>query len=190
MGGFMTCTLLKVLAFSCAVAAAGACNGRASNIAKADTGDRGGDAASGYASTTLGDLRGQPISVTGCLQKTGPTGDLVLIPSGDALHRAGDPERAVGTSGTSGTGAGAARSDRTRVAAASYRIDPPTGFRTDGMIGRQVRVIGRLDDAGSIDRRSDPANIGEDDLAEIDASSISLVSEICGRAAARKAQSR
>jgi len=49
------------------------------------------------------------------------------------------------------------------------------------MIGRQVRVTGTLDDGGSIDRPSDRPNAAADDLTAIDASRISLVSEVCGR---------
>ena len=92
----MKSTLLKVFAFSCAMAAAAACNDNGASNASTDAANRRADATS--PSTQAPDAKGQPITMTGCLQKAGTLGTLVLTQINEPSRPVGAAANGVGTS--------------------------------------------------------------------------------------------
>jgi len=131
---------------------------------------------------------GAPMTVTGCLQQVGRT---------YVVTRLNEPSR-EGV-GTTGSGAAVER-EQVRMAANAYRIEGKDQGDWDPMVGKQVRVSGTVKEGADLPRpdasaagdrasatsgSSDAASrekIDKGDLAKLDVSSISVVSDNCGQA--------
>jgi hypothetical protein len=188
----MRSTLLTLVAGAAMVASV-ACNGdsRRSDSARAagqSTSDR---------SAAAGDRGTRPINLTGCLQQ-GSSRSFILT-------RVNEPaQKGVGTSGSGE----AVEREQLREAANSYRIRPQDQIDLKDMVGKQVRVSGTLAEASDLpkpgtasagqaernestsgtpgtrdraDRNRSSEQVDQDDLAEINATSVSVVSPNCGR---------
>jgi hypothetical protein len=160
-------SLIVAGAFAAAVAA-GACNG---NNNTADNNRATGTSASA-------DANQQPMTVTGCLQKAGS--DYILT---EAMTPA-----PVGTSGSADTNT-AAR-DQQKAASRSYRLnnDRESNDQMNDMLGKEVRVNGRVTDQANIgtsgSSNSRPGDIDAKDLARIDVASMESISDSCSNSAA------
>jgi hypothetical protein len=130
-----------------------------------------------------------PISLTGCLQKDGRT---------FIVTRMNEPsQKNVGTSGNGS----AVEHEQLRAAANAYRVEPEGDVDMDAMVGKQVRVMGNVEEhadlppantsSSSNDRgTSNREEIGRGDLAKISAASVSTVAENCGSGAAATSGSK
>jgi hypothetical protein len=144
------------------------------------------------ANTSAADQRsanaGSPMTLTGCLQQVGRT---------YVVTRLNEPSR-EGV-GTTGNGAAVER-EQMRMAANAYRIEAKEQGDWDRMVGKQVRVSGAIkegadlpapdasapasgDRAGATSGSSDAQRdkIDKGDLAKLDVTSISVVSDNCGQ---------
>ena len=129
----------------------------------------------------------EPINLTGCLQQAGRT---------YVVTRLNEPAR-KGV-GTTGNGAAVER-EQLREAANAYRLTSNQQDDWDKMVGKQVRVNGSVKEAADLPRPDTQASSGADrtaasgstdanqrekidkgDLAQIDVTSMSVVSENCG----------
>src|SRR3954465_7195059 len=164
-----------------AIAAAGtACSNNARNNSTTGANTGAADQRSANAGT--------PMTVTGCLQQVGRT---------YVVTRLNEPSR-EGV-GTTGSGAAVER-EQMRMAANAYRIEGKEQGDWASMVGKQVRVSGavkegadlpRPDASASGDRASATSGSSDDasrekidkgDLAKLDVTSISVVSDNCGQA--------
>jgi hypothetical protein len=164
-----------------AIAAAGtACSNNARN--NSSTG------ANTAASTQRSANAGAPMTLTGCLQQVGRT---------YVVTRLNEPSR-EGV-GTTGNGAAVER-EQMKMAANAYRIEAKEEGDWPQMVGKQVRVSGavkegadlpRSDASASSDRTSGTSGsndasqrekIDKGDLAKLDVTSMTVVSENCGQA--------
>jgi hypothetical protein len=120
-------------------------------------------------------------AVTGCLQRDGNTFIVTML---------NEPARlGVGTSGSTG----AVEQEQLRQAAKSYRVQPTSSLDLKNMVGRRVRIAGTIGDAATLPSPGQPsdgkqpptstegADIEKGDLARIDATSVSIVSDNCGQ---------
>ncbi|MCU1384564.1 MAG: hypothetical protein JWL71_3261 [Acidobacteria bacterium] len=178
--------MLAALAMA-ATTACGNDNARHNSATAANT--AAGDQRSAKAATSM--------TLTGCLQQVGRT---------YVVTRLNEPSR-EGV-GTTGNGAAVER-EQLRMAANAYRLEGKEHGDWDQMIGKQVRVSGTVDEAADLPRpgtstatggdrpsatsgTSDGANrekIDKGDLAKIDVSAMTVVSENCGHGAADAASS-
>jgi hypothetical protein len=161
---------------ACVIAAVSACgSGRDNTAGQSTNGDRSlAQRSDATAERRSGDTDKTSITVAGCLQK----GD------GNAfiLTRVNQPEQSVGTGGTSE--ARVVERERLRAAAGSYRVDPPPDVRAEGLVGKEVRIIGTVSDNADLPRPSDErrgngADINQSDLARIAATSITATRDAC-----------
>ena len=130
---------------------------------------------------------GAPMTLTGCLQQVGRT---------YVVTRLNEPSR-EGV-GTTGNGAAVER-EQVRMAANAYRIEGKDQGDWAQMVGKQVRVSGAVKEGADLPRpdasaSGDRANatsgssgdasqrdkIDKGDLAKLDVSSITVVSDNCG----------
>jgi hypothetical protein len=116
-----------------------------------------------------------PMTVTGCLQKTGGlVSDYVLTERISTTP--------VGTKGSSAS-PGKVESEEEKAAEHSYRLSGNTD-NLKNLVGHQIRVIGTLSDRADLpkDKGADstPTAIKKGDLAQIDVSSFDDVAPNCG----------
>lgn len=116
-----------------------------------------------------------PLTVTGCLQKDGRT---------FIVTRLNEPsQKNAGSTGT----ADAVGREQIRSASNAYRISPAARMDLDPLVGKQVRVNGtiekRADLPSATEKRED---IGKGDLAELNATDVSVVSASCGDGGGRQ----
>jgi hypothetical protein len=139
-----------------------ACNGDRSNIARGH--------------------EGAPINLTGCLQKGGGfTAPYVLT-------QVNEPARSVGTTGST-EAPGAAAREQMREARHAYRLAGDKD-QLDNLVGKQVRVQGTVAENSDLNKRAEdsrrdadkPADLDTNDLAKVNVTSISSVSDSCGNA--------
>ena len=183
-------TISKALVVSCAIAAAAACNNSSNRGNVNGNADANGTADRNAVDTKRDQPRQQPIDVTGCLQQG--TGHTYI------LTRLNEPsQKSVGTTGTPA----AVEREQLREAANAYRIDPQGDVKLDQMVGKQIRVSGTLaaradlpkpeasgtsgTAASDANRTSDRPDITQGELAKIDATSVTVVSNACGDQASR-----
>ena len=131
------------------------------------------------------------MTLTGCLQQVGRT---------YVVTRLNEPSR-EGV-GTTGSGAAVER-EQIRMAANAYRIEAKEQGDWDRMVGKQVRVSGSLKEGADLPRPNGAATeadrtgansgssdaqerekIDKGDLAKIDVTSMTVVSDNCGHGAA------
>jgi hypothetical protein len=163
-----------ITSLAIAAAACGTSN-RASN---ANTSERASNPAASNAPAA--DQRGSDsaaaTTITGCLQRDGRT---------YIVTRINEPSQ-PGV-GTAGSGAAVER-EQIREASNAYRIDAKNQSDLDSMVGKQVRVNGRVERSANLpeptgtDKRDD---LDKGDLAKIEADSVSVVADNCGSGAAR-----
>ena len=171
--------ILAVLAIATAGTACSNNNARNSSSTGANTG----------ASNQRSANAGAPMTVTGCLQQVGRT---------YVVTRLNEPSRQnVGTTGN----AAAVEREQMRMAANAYRIEGKEQGDWAPMIGKQVRVSGAVKEgadlprpdasasgdrasatSGSSDDASHRDKIDKGDLAQLDVTSITVVSDNCGQA--------
>ena len=138
----------------------------------------------------------QKVTLTGCLQKGSGMREYILTQA----SRTGG---AVGTSGTASE-SNAVQREQTQAAARSYRLGGNTD-QLDDLVGKQVRVTGRITDqanlgAGTQEPKREPANesaakekserrdIDAGDLARVDVDSADKVSDNCSNSQAGSPQ--
>jgi len=157
-------------------------NGPAAN----DTGAGRADASRAAGSTA----RNEAVTLTGCLQKGDGRNAFILT-------RVNRPSEPVGTAG-SGNAAGVER-ERLNAAKNAYRLDPQGDVKLDGLVGKQVTVQGTVTEPADIgapnnpsrpspgadssardDSNRTPTTISEGDLAKVDVSSATALSDGCG----------
>jgi hypothetical protein len=136
-----------------------------------------------------------PITVTGCLQKAGFNTYV--------LTRTNTPRpESVGTGGDDGGKASVAERDQIQAAENAYRIDPSGDVKLDDLVGKQITVKGMIAEradlqggdqnarttgtGGNRNASSDRQEIKAGDLAKIDATSVTKVSDQCGTAGATR----
>jgi hypothetical protein len=121
------------------------------------------------------------VTLTGCLQRGSGIGNFILT-------QANMTSESVGTSG-SAAGGDVAREQRD-AAAKSYRLDGEDGKLRD-LVGKQVRVSGRLTDRGDVNKtdrdRDERGTVGKpdrdidsSDLARVNVDSVDKVADSCG----------
>lgn len=154
------------------VLAGAACESRTATDRPARDGDRAAaDQNRGH--------EGAPITLTGCLQRM-KRGDTFILTRINTANNVG----AVGTSG-----APPAERQQERAAWHAYRVSGEED-NLKGLVGKQVRVVGTLEElsdlkkergaAGQQGGRTPDTDIDADELAEVKLTSISLVSDVCG----------
>jgi hypothetical protein len=114
------------------------------------------------------------ITVAGCLQKG--NGNTFI------LTRVNEPAQSVGTGGSS-QGRVVER-EQLRAAAGSYRVDPPADSHADGLVGKEVKIVGTVRENADLprpnaDRRAGAVDISESDLTRIAATSITITRDVC-----------
>jgi hypothetical protein len=136
-----------------------------------------------------------PITVTGCLQKGGLNTYI--------LTRTNTPRpESVGTGGDDGGKGSVAERDQIQAAQNAYRIDPSGDVKLDDLIGKQITVKGMIAEradlqggdqnarttgtGGTRNDSSDRQEIKAGDLAKIDATSVTKVSDQCGTSGAAR----
>ncbi|PWT82563.1 MAG: hypothetical protein C5B57_08485 [Blastocatellia bacterium] len=130
-----------------------------------------------------------PITVTGCLQKGGFNTYI--------LTRTNTPRpESVGTGRDDGANDSVAERDQIQAAQNAYRIDPSGDVKLDELVGKQITVKGMIAEradlqgtdqnaratgtAGNRSDASDRQEIKAGDLAKIDATSVTKLSDQCG----------
>jgi hypothetical protein len=144
--------------------AATACN-KSSNQSTADTRGTSGSADNAPA-----------ITLTGCLQEGKGIGSSYILTQ---ANRASEP---VGTSGSAAAG-DKVRSEELKAAVKSYRLDGDNGQLRD-LLGKQVRVSGRVTDQGDLNKDRDrvasgKSDLDESDLARVKVDSMDKVADAC-----------
>lgn len=115
-----------------------------------------------------------PITVAGCLQRD-DDGDFLLT-------RVNAPSQP--NVGSTGTPAGVER-EQLRQAWATYEIEPADDVKFDGMVGKEVQIVGTIEksaDFPKAEAQADPdkrADVDEDDVTEVKATSATVVAETC-----------
>jgi len=185
----------RMLFIGCAIVAASACgNGTRTSSDNAATGKPADRSAASSANDRDNSANApKPIAMTGCLQK-GTGGTFILT-------RVNEPsQKSVGTNGTPA----AVENEQAREAENAYRVDATGDLKLDDLVGKQVRVSGTLaersdisgsDRAASANNRTERGTAGapskesderpeikQRDLAKIDATSASIVTDSCGGA--------
>jgi hypothetical protein len=184
------------VAFAVALAAT-ACNKNTTRDTAARETNGRDAAANSTATNTAADQRNdknKPITLTGCLQQDGGT---------YIVTRVNEPSRKG--AGSSGNGA-AVEQEQLRSAANAYRVDSKGRTDWDNMVGKEVRVSGSIEEAadlptattasrdtgrtGSTDAGNRDAgareNIDKGDLAKIDVTAMTVVSDNCGKGATQR----
>jgi hypothetical protein len=164
------------IAIACAIAAAPACNSTSRDNATGSSDSERTQPTATSADTQNGDRGKTSITVAGCLQK-GDGNTLILT-------RVNEPAQSVGTGGNSG-GAAVER-EQLRMAAGSYRVDPPADARADTLVGKEVRVVGTVTEDADLprpsagnERRGNGADLSKSDLTRIEAASITATNDVC-----------
>lgn len=127
---------------------------------------------------------GAPITLTGCLQKSGGLTSLYV------LTQVNEPTRSVGTSGSAQSQPGAVEQEQMREAKHAYRLDGDKD-QLGNLVGKQVKVEGTIAENSDLNKRAAEnrdnsnkgADIDTDDLAKVDVTSIAAVSNACGNSA-------
>jgi hypothetical protein len=164
--------------------------GIAAATACGNNGARNNSASSAAANTSAGDRNANaaPINLTGCLQQAGRT---------YVVTRLNEPsQKGVGT-----TGSGAAvEREQLRAAANAYRLTSNQQDDWDKMVGKQVHVNGTVREAADLPHPTTQASanaggttaatgttdttqrekIDKGDLAQIEVTSMAVVSDNCG----------
>jgi hypothetical protein len=152
-----------------------------------NTGNRDTSAASNAAADQRNGTEDAPITLTGCLQKQ----DRTFI-----VTRINQPSQSnVGT-----TGGAALDQERLRVAANAYRVEGQNGVDLDSLVGKQVRVTGKIEERADLMARAgqptgtsgtdadrgqqNGRDIDSGDLAKVEATSVSAIADNCGTAPA------
>jgi hypothetical protein len=183
---------LALGAAACADGSNDGMDGRAQDPANEAAADRR-DSAGTTASTATGH-EGANITLTGCLQKQDGLMDSFI------LTQVNEPSGAVGTSGS-----GAER-EQMRAAKHSYQLEVEDNDDFDKLVGKQVRVTGKLQEMSDLSRgtagstandnragannRADGNNradadrrdIDANDLAKVDVETVTQVADACGNA--------
>jgi hypothetical protein len=137
-------------------------------------GDEKPKAGGGSVADRAQDGDGRAITATGCLQKgTGRTNYI--------LTQLNEPPAAAGTAG--GREFNDVRTDQRAAAALAYRLESSWELITANMVGKRVRVTGRVTDGADVDKPLPPSDstpsIKQRDLAAIEVLSVSVVSDSC-----------
>jgi hypothetical protein len=161
------------------LSAVGCGQNRQNNLRSTD--ERPPEAVNSQGTSAEGRHVGAPMTLTGCLQKTGG------IMSTYVLTLVNEPSEAVGTSGAKDPGTVAR--EQVREAWHSYRLNAEQEDLSR-YIGKQIKVTGRLADSADMKRSGDSArapsneksrsDLDAGDLARVDASNIEVVSDSCG----------
>lgn len=163
----------------CAMAATAACN--SSTDARRDADVTTADERTAQTNVERHDAT--PITVAGCLQR-GDGSDFILT-------RVNQPMDSVGTSGgdarrpqagAAGAAAGQVEREQLREAAGAYRVNPSGEVKLEGLVGKEVRVVGTIRDDMDLPRANasqDRVDIKEGDLTRITAESVSTLAEVC-----------
>jgi hypothetical protein len=115
-----------------------------------------------------------PLTVTGCLQKDGRT---FIV-----THLNEPAQKNAGSTGTSG----AVGREQIRSASNAYRIRPAAQMDLDTLVGKQVKVNGTIEKRADLPSGSDKReDIGKGDLAELNATDVSIVAASCGGSGGR-----
>jgi hypothetical protein len=140
--------------------------------------------------TGSGGQQAPPMTLEGCLQEGGGT-----FRSGYLLTMINASPDMVGTTGSATSTGSSVQREQLQVAARTYRLDPKGDVKLDGMLGRQIRVIGTLserakvpndkgasgnDVLGSDQGRQTDLHISTADLAKLDVTSATVIGEACG----------
>jgi hypothetical protein len=172
-------TWLQAVLVGGVIAAAAACSDHrsASNAMSLETSPRG-QAAIAEPSKPV------PITVAGCLQQS--AGDDFI------LTTINEPIRAVGTSGNSlaaglaaeaaSNPAGVVEREQLRSAAGAYRVDPADGMDLKKLVGKEVQIVGIIEDNSDLPRANENhhrVSITEDELTRVGATAVSTVAQVC-----------
>jgi hypothetical protein len=164
------------ISVACVIGAVSACStGRDNAAGQSSSSDR----SMGQATNTAAERRGgetdqASITVAGCLQKG--NGNTFI------LTRVNEPAQSVGTGGN--RDARVVEREQRRAAAGSYRVDPPADSHADGLVGKEVKIVGTVRENADLprpgtDARAKPADINESDLTRISATSITMTRDVC-----------
>jgi hypothetical protein len=184
---------LPALILASAIAVMGCNNGTRTT----NTGDRTEPAATGgnREQRPASNRDQTPITVTGCLQKAGFNTYI--------LTRTNTPRpESVGTAGDNGGKASVAERNQIQAAQNAYRIDPSGDVKLDDLVGKQITVKGMIAEKADLqggdqnarttgtggirNDSSDRQEIKAGDLAKIDATSVTKVSDQCGTSGAAR----
>ena len=168
-----TIILSSGFAVALAVAACGGADNTRGNNASGATGGATGTSSE----------RNAPVTLTGCLQKGSGSREYILTQA----------SRSAGAVGTTGSASESAAREQQQAAARSYRLGGNTD-RLDDLVGKQVRVTGRITDEGNAaksesgrepsagsaaDTNANRRDIDASDLAKVDVDSAEKVSDDC-----------
>ena len=123
---------------------------------------------------------GAPITLTGCLQRGSGLNNYILT----QVNAPSDTP--VATSGKDANGA--VQREQMREAKHSYVLDGDDKDAMRGLIGKQVRVTGKIDETSELHRgttggdRREGLDIGAGDLTKVDVEGVVQVADVCGDA--------
>jgi hypothetical protein len=123
---------------------------------------------------------GAPITVTGCLQRGSGLNNFILTQVNEPS------DTPVATSGKDASGA--VQREQMREAKHSYVLNSDDKDAMRGLVGKQVRVTGKIDETSELRRgttdgdRREGLDIGAGDLAKVDVQGIVQVADVCGDA--------
>jgi hypothetical protein len=115
-----------------------------------------------------------PITVSGCLQRA-DDGDFLLT----RVNTPAQPQV-----GSTGSPAGVEH-EQLRQAWATYQVEPGRDMKFDDMVGKEVQVVGTIErsaDFPKAEAQGDPdkrADVDDDNVTEVKATSASVVAETC-----------
>lgn len=185
----MKTTTLTAWSMAIAVSAF-ACSGNGSNATSGADANRTGQppaagagtpAASGTgAAADARSAREAPVTLIGCLQKGDGRSDYILT-------QVNTPRTTVGTSGSAAAGTDVVGQEQLRAAEHAFRLDGDHDS-LEPLVGKQVRVSGRLAKASDLTTREETgaakdharAKIDEGDLARVEVAAVDSVSNNCG----------
>jgi hypothetical protein len=171
-------SILRSKAFIAGCGLAVAMSGTACNRDEAAEVDRNTDSLAGDTSTQRGH-EGAPITVTGCLQRGSGLNNYILT----QVNTPSDTP--VATSGKDGA---AVQREQMREAKHSYVLDGDDKDAMRSLVGKQVRVTGKIDETSELRRGTSDGNrrenleISAGDLAKVEVQGIVQVAEVCGDA--------
>ena len=171
--------------------AAGGCTKTSDNY---DT--RGTAGTSGTIGGTAADRGTESVMLTGCLQKGSGMNNFILTQVNTAPHTVGTTGATSTSEATPSAGSDTVGREQSHAAAQSYRVDGDNSTLND-LVGKQVRVMGRVTDRGDLNKTDQnreergtygkaDRDINQSDLARVSVDSIDKVSDSCSSAGNRQ----
>ncbi len=134
------------------------------------------------------DVKAEPITLTGCLQKGNGA-----LRTDYILTEVNATRSPVGTSGAANPKSDVVGNEQMRAAEHSYRLDGDRD-ELDKLVGKQVRVNGTVEKRSDLNEHNadgtvkdrDRTKIDDGDLAQVKVDTVASIADACGKSAPRK----